>query len=286
MLESILEKSGLRKGQDWISQGRGLGLKGEGGDLLRPDVIVNLPEGKHIVIDAKVSLTSYQQFCSTEKEEEKKKHLSDLETSLSRHIERLSSKEYHSQLKSPDFTLMFIPSEGVFFLLTESRQGLFDKAWQKSIVIVSPTTLYATLKTIASIWKIEQYNRNAGEIAREGGRLYDKFVGFVESMTQIDKGLKIARNSYEKARGQLTGHGSLIRKAKKLQAKGGEGRLVQSPPSPKAQTGQGLPLDSAKNLAPEESRAQEESIVQGIEKIKHLGAKAGDKHIPSSFSSE
>ena len=248
VLESILEKSGLRKGQDWISQGRGMDMKGGEGDLLRPDVIVHLPEGKHIVIDAKVSLTSYQKFCSAEKEEEKKKHLSDLESSLSRHIERLSSKKYHKELKSPDFTLMFIPYEGGFSLLTEFRQGLFDKAWKQSIAIVSPTTLFANLKTIASLWKIEQYNRNATEIAREGGRLYDKFVGFLESMAQIDKGLKIAQNSYEKAKSQLTGHGSLIRKTENLKA------------------------------------LQDKPIVQGIESIKQLGASTGDKNIPSSFS--
>ena len=271
VLESILEKSGLREGEDFVSQGKGMGLKGEKGEALRPDVIVNLPEGKHIAVDAKVSLASYHKFCSAERGEDKKRYRGELESSFARHIENLSEKKYHKGLKAPDFTLMFIPSEGVFSLLTQSKQGLFEKAWKKSIVIVSPTTLYATLKTIASIWKIEQYNKNAEEIAKEGGRLYDKFVGFLESMTQIDKSLKAARDSYEKAANQLKGHGSLMRKAESLKKIGG--KILPSKILP------------AEKAAAEEPAA-EKTIIQGIEQIKQLGADTGGKEIPKNFLME
>ena len=224
VLENILEKSGLRKGEEFIVQGKGLDLKDKDDGSLRPDVIVKLPENKHIVIDSKASLMArHQEFLSAGGEEEREQARQKLINSLSGHIDDLSSKDYSSSkgLKTPDFVLMFIPSEGVFSLATQAKQGLFEKAWKKSIAIVSPTTLYATLRTIASIWKMERQNKNAEKIAREGGLLYDKFVNFLEDMNQIEKGLEAAKKSYDQARNRLeTGRGNLIQKTERMKKLG------------------------------------------------------------------
>ncbi|MGI9548430.1 MAG: DNA recombination protein RmuC [Bdellovibrionales bacterium] len=222
LLENILEKSGLRKGEEFLVQSEGLSHQEETTKKLRPDVIVKLPDKKHIIIDSKVSLTHYQDY---EKETDKNKKAelkAKVIQSLNQHIQNLFKKDYPSfeGLKTPDFVLMFIPAEPVFSL---AIQNLYDKAWEKSIVIVSPITLYATLRTIASIWKIERQNKNAELIASESGLLYNKFVGFLEDMNQIDRGLQTAQDSYHLAHKKLkSGRGNLIQKIeniKKLGAK-------------------------------------------------------------------
>ena len=223
VLANILEKSGLRKGEEFFLQGQSLEIKDEKGSSIRPDVTVKLPDNKHIVIDSKVSFTHYNEYISSNTEEERQKLLTKILNSISSHIDNLSSKKYQFSegLNTPDFTLMFIPNEGIFALATQTKKDLFDKAWKQSIVIVSPTTLYATLRTIASLWKIERQNKNAEEIAKQGGLLYDKFVGFLEDMSKIDSGLKTARVSYDDAVKKLNeGKGNLVQKVQKLKALG------------------------------------------------------------------
>ena len=216
VLTNILEKSALRKGEDFIVQES---IKnGEG----RPDVIVKLPEKKHIIIDSKVSLTHYNEYISSNKEEERNEILKKILSSIKSHIDNLASKKYQDseELKSPDFILMFIPNEGIFSVVTQA-EDLFEKAWKQRVVIVGPTTLFATLKTIASIWRIERQNKNAQKIAAESGRLYDKFKGFVDDMLDLEKGLKVAQNSYDRALNKLqTGKGNLIDKAEKIKKLG------------------------------------------------------------------
>ena len=219
LLENILEKSGLRKGEEFIVQSEGLDLKNELGERLRPDVIVKLPDQKHIVIDSKVSLTHYQNYESETDKDKKEDYKNKVTASLAQHINSLSKKDYCSSegLKTTNFVLMFIPSEPVFSFAIQDKQGLFEKAWEKSIVIVSPVTLYATLRTIASIWKIEKQNKNAERIAKESGQLYDKFVGFLEDMTKIKKGIETANNSYDSAIKKLeSGQGNLIQKIENI----------------------------------------------------------------------
>ena len=226
VLSNILEKSGLREGEEFFPQGKGLleGIKDEEGASLRPDVVVKLPENKHIVIDAKVSLKNYQEWLSSTSEEDRKELLKKIRRSISSHIENLAAKQYpfSEGLNSPDFTLMFVPNEGVFSLIIrDDKAGFFEKAWQKSVILVGPTTLFAVLKTVASIWKMERQSQNAEEIARVGGLLYDKFVGFLKDMSKIDENLKKARDSYDSAYRKLKeGKGNIISKAHKLEKLG------------------------------------------------------------------
>ena len=220
VLENILEKSGLRKGEEFIIQGQGLGIKDEKGSFVKPDIIVKLPDNKHIIIDSKVSLTHYTSLNGQKKQDSL---VEKTVRSLSSHIDNLSSKKYQLSegLNTPDFVLMFIPNEGVFALATQAQRDLFEKAWKQSIVIVSPSTLYATLRTIASLWKIERQNKNVEEIAKQGGLLYDKFVGFLEDMGKIDTSLKTARISYDSAVKKLDeGKGSLVKKVQNLKKLG------------------------------------------------------------------
>ena len=223
MLANILERSGLKKGTDFILQGKGMEIKSTDGDSARPDAIIHLPDNKHIVIDSKVSsLLHYRNYLSAKDEQEKDMLLKKIKKSVEKHIDDLSSKQYHlsTQLLTPDFTLMFMPHEGLFALVTQYK-NLFDRAWSKKIVIVSPSTLLATLITVASIWKIERQNKNAEKIAKQSGSLYDKFVGFLTDMNAIEKGLEEAQKHYVRARSRLeTGHGSLIKKAEKIKELG------------------------------------------------------------------
>ena len=215
ILESILEKSGLVKGREYSVQES---LRNKEGDLLRPDVIVKLPEDKNIVIDSKVSLTAYEAYCSSENEDSEK-YLSEHIGSIRRQIKELSPKEYQNLygIQSLDFVLMFIPIEPAFALAVQNDQSLFYDAFEKNIVIVSPTTLLATLRTISSIWKQEKQNRNALDIARQSADLYDKFVGFLEDLKNIGDSLKNSKDSYDKAMNKLVeGRGNLIKRVENL----------------------------------------------------------------------
>ena len=224
ILKRVLESSGLEEGKafHFSSQGKGLGLKNEEGNPLKPDVIIQLPDERQIVIDSKVSLTHYHNYISAKTEEEKNKTVKQIVSSLSQHIDSLSDK-YHQikDLNTPDFVLMFIPLEGALSLSLKTEQELFERAWKKNIAIVSPITLYSTLKIINTLWKIEAQNKNAKKIAIAGGRLYDKFKGFVEDMLDMGKGLDNAQKNYDSAFKKLkTGRGNLIGTAEKIKKLG------------------------------------------------------------------
>ena len=220
ILESILEKSGLERGREFSIQET---HSGEDGSRLRPDVIINLPEGKNMVIDSKVSLVAYELYCSTDSDEIRAKALAEHVGSIKRHIKGLSPKEYQNlySLQSLDFVLMFIPIEPAFALAVQNEPNIFNEAFDKNIVIVSPSTLLATLRTVASIWKQEKQNRNAVEIARQSGALYDKFVGFVDDLINIGKRLDSTKESYQDAMKKLyEGSGNLVKRAENIKQLG------------------------------------------------------------------
>ena len=220
ILERILEKSGLVKDREYSVQ---TSFLTEEGKRYQPDVIVKLPEGKHVIIDAKVSLVSYELFFNTEQPSERalalKKHIQ----SMRKHIKELSEKNYQSQynLRGLDFVLMFVPMEPAFSLAVQHDLELFNEAYEKNIVLVSPTTLMATLRTIANIWKHEYQNQNALEIAQQGGAVYDKFVGFVEDLQHLGRQMDVTQKTYAEAMKKLyEGKGKLVRRAQNIKALG------------------------------------------------------------------
>ncbi|EMR02914.1 DNA recombination protein rmuC [Cesiribacter andamanensis AMV16] len=224
VLERILESSGLQRGSEYLLQGEELGLRSEEGQQQRPDVIVKLPEGRHLIIDAKVSLVAYERFCSCLEEAERSQYLRQHVLSIRSHVKGLSDKHYHRlhKLNAPDFVLLFLPIEACFSLaLSADGDDLFGYAWERKVVIVSPTTLLATLRTTASIWKYEKQNQNALQIAEESGKLYDKFFGFVQELEKVGGMLDRSREAYEEAMKKLsTGKGNLLGRAEKLKAMG------------------------------------------------------------------
>jgi DNA recombination protein RmuC len=220
MLERILEQSGLEKGTMYKSQ---VSTTTEEGKRYQPDVIIYLPDKKHIVIDSKVSLIAYEKYSSAETEEERQKYIKEHLSSVYAHVKNLSSKNYQQfeDFNSPDFVLLFIPIEASFGVAVREDTRLFDFAWQNKIVIVSPSTLLATLMTIQSIWKQDNQTKNAIEIARQGANLYDKFVAFAEDMIKIGNNLETTRKAYDDASAKLyTGKGNLVSKAETLRKLG------------------------------------------------------------------
>jgi len=216
ILSSILQQTGLREGLEYKVQ---QSLKNENEVSLRPDVIVHLPSNKDIIIDSKLSLNSYIDYANSEDENDKKDALNRLIISTTNHIKSLSSKKYEnlSDLRSLDFVLMFVPIEGAFLLLNQTNQNIFEKAFRQNIMLVSPSTLYITLRTIENIWANERQNENAKEISKQAGDLYDKFVGFIEDIENIGKHLDKSQESYKQAFNKLsTGKGNLISKANKF----------------------------------------------------------------------
>mgnify|MGYP006269183245 CR=1 FL=1 len=215
ILERVLETSGLRKGEEYEVQES----YAEGGSRLQPDVVVYLPEGKHLVIDAKVSLTAFLRFNEASSEEERKTALKEHLASVRSHVDGLAGKGYDAigDLRSPEIVLLFVPVEPAFIEALRADPSLFDHAFRKKIVLVTPTTLLATLKTVASIWRQEKQNRHALEIARLGGELYDKFVGFTADLDEIGKRLEQAREAHEAARSKLvTGRGNAVRTIQRM----------------------------------------------------------------------
>lgn len=220
ILESILEKSGLVKGREFFMQES---IKNEEGSNLRPDVIVKLPDEKSMIIDSKVSLTAYEAFNSADDDDERKRNLNEHIASIRRHIKSLSPKDYQNLygLNSLDFVLMFIPIEPAFALAVQNDQSLFYDAFEKNIIIVSPTTLLATLRTISSIWKQEKQTKNALEIAKKGGELYDKLAAFVEDLIKVGTRMDDAKKSYEEAMKKLAdGRGNIVSRAQNLKLMG------------------------------------------------------------------
>lgn len=223
ILSSILEASGLKEGEHYITQGKNLKLEDEEGKRQKPDVIIKLPENKHVIVDAKVSLSHYERLITSNVEKEKQLYLSQFISSLRTHVTQLSKKKYSSSqtLNTPEFVLMFFPIEGAFSLALQSDPNIFQFSWNHSIVIVSPTTLLATLKTVESIWKREKQNRNAIEIAIASGRLYDKLTLFTEDLLQVGNSLKKAEESYQQALQKLhNGKGNIISKLEKIKTLG------------------------------------------------------------------
>lgn len=220
ILESILEKSGLVKGREFIVQET---HTTDDGKRQRPDVIINLPENRNMVIDSKVSLTAYERYYSTDDDKQRISCLSEHVSSIRKHIAALSEKKYQNlyQINSPDFVLLFMPIEPAFGLAVHADQNLFYDAFEKNIVIVSPSTLLATLRTIASIWRQENQNRNAMEIARQAGALYDKFVTFVEDLSEIGRKIETTQKAYDSAMNKLySGSGNLIRRVENIKQLG------------------------------------------------------------------
>lgn len=220
ILERVLETSGLIKGREYSVQKSHSSAEGE---RLQPDVIVNLPDEKNLVIDAKISLVAYERWVSTETEEEKSIFLKQHLISIKNHIDGLSAKNYQHLygISSPDFVLLFIPIEASFSVTIQADTELFNYAWNKKVVLVSPTTLLATLRTIASIWKIDRQNKNVFAIAEEAGALYDKFVGFLDDMLKIGKHIEQTQKAHDDAFKKLQfGPGNLITKVEKIKKLG------------------------------------------------------------------
>ncbi len=220
ILERVLEQSGLHKGREYEAQGSYRDMQGR---QLRPDIIVHLPENKDIIIDSKVSLTAYEKYVNASDEDLKKQALRQHLVSLYSHIKELQGKQYEAlpEITSLDFVLMFIPVEGAFMLALEEDGNLFRKCFEHNIMIVSPSTLLVTLRTIQNIWRYEYQNRNAMEIARQAGNLYDHFVRFVADLEKVGDHLDKARQSYDQAHKRLsTGRGNLVRRAEGLRELG------------------------------------------------------------------
>jgi DNA recombination protein RmuC len=220
ILERVLERSGLTKGQEYE---REVVVEGADHMVQRPDVIIQLPDNKHIVIDSKVSLVAYERLMSAETEEKRIVYLKDHINSLRSHVKLLSEKNYQNaqNINTPDFVLMFLPIEASFSVAVQGDSEIFSYAWERKIVIVSPTTLLATLRTISSIWKQENQTKNAQEIARLSGALYDKFIGFAEDMAKIKANIDRTSSAYDDAMKKMKdGSGNIIRTAEKIKELG------------------------------------------------------------------
>lgn len=218
VLKKILEASGLREGHEYKLQAVDMGLKSDDGRTQKPDVIVNLPDNKHLIVDSKVSLVHYEKTVAADEITRTGSQKMFLQ-SLYQHVDGLSAKTYHNLegLSAPDFTMMFVPMEGAFSLAMQLDSDLFTYAWNKRIVIVSPTTLLATLRTVASIWNQERQNKNAIEIARQGGALYDKFVNFLDDLKDLGSSIEKSNEHYTRLVGKIsTGKGNLISRVERL----------------------------------------------------------------------
>ncbi|MDX1828089.1 MAG: DNA recombination protein RmuC [Lutibacter sp.] len=219
VLERVLEKSGLEKEREYFVQ---QSFTNEDGKRVLPDVVIHLPDNKKMVIDSKVSLTSYEQYISTEDEAEKQSFLKEHVNSLKRHIEQLSAKKYEDlyAMESPDFVLLFVPIEPAFAIALNADNQLYNKAFEKNIVIVTPTTLLATLRTIDSMWNNEKQQQNAIEIATQAGRLYDQFVNLTDDLIKVGNQLKTVQGTYDSSMKKLTGKGNLIKKVENIKKLG------------------------------------------------------------------
>lgn len=220
ILEKILEKSGLRKGMEYDVQAS---FTAENGSRLQPDVIIHLPDQKKLVVDSKVSLVAYERYNSSDSKEEQEQYLREHVLSLRNHVKGLSAKNYQNlyQIGSPDFVLLFVPIEPAFSLAVANDDSLYNDAFEKNIIIVSTSTLLATLRTIDNIWKQERQSRNVIEIARQSGELYDKFASVVEDFIEVGKSMRKSSEAYEGAMKKLhTGKGNVISRFETLKTLG------------------------------------------------------------------
>ncbi len=220
VLEKVLEISGLEKGREFETQDT---YRDEEGSMYRPDVVVHLPDGKDVVIDSKVSLTAYERYSSSEDETEKKEALNSHVQSIQNHLKELGNKKYEElkQLNTLNYILMFLPIEAAYLVAIEADKDLLRKAFEKNIIIVCPSTLLSTLRTIQSIWQFEHQNKNAQKIADEAGKMYDRLVDFTVHLESVGNRLNQASSSYESAVKTLsTGKGNIVKKAEDLRKLG------------------------------------------------------------------
>lgn len=199
-LEQILEKSGLEQGVHYTKQGA---YQNEEDERVIPDYVIHLPQGKNYIIDSKVSLVNYERFFNAEGDEQKAYYFNEMVRDIKKHIDGLSKKSYHTLTNTPDFVFMYFAFESALFAALQREAGLFDYAFKRNIILVSTTTLLASLRTVSFIWTQEKQRQNITEIAKLGGQLYDKFVGFLENMTKVGKSLESAKDTYQDAMNQL-----------------------------------------------------------------------------------
>lgn len=219
ILERVLEKSGLTKGIEYDVQ---VANKNESGRTQLPDVVVHLPDQRKMIIDSKVSLTAYERYVSTDDKKEKEQALKAHLLSLKNHIKNLKEKKYEDlySVKSPDFVLLFIPIEPALFLAQSEDANFFYDAFQQNILLVSPTTLLSTLRTVEMIWKTEKQQQNAIEIAKHAGNLHDKFASLIEELETLGSRIDSSKNKYQDAMKKLTGQQNLVKDIKKLKKLG------------------------------------------------------------------
>lgn len=220
ILENILEKSGLERDREYRLQ---VSISHTDGKRLQPDAVVMLPENKYFVIDAKVSLNAYEKYTAAESEEERRHYLREHLQSVRRHIQDLSEKNYHQAIGAgtPDFVLMFMPLEAAFHLAVQHDGDLFFWAYERRVIPTSASTLMATLRTAATLWRLDKQNKNAEEIAREGGALYEKLVGFVNDLQKVGNQIEQIKQTYDQAFAKLSsGRGNLIARAEKMRRLG------------------------------------------------------------------
>lgn len=219
VLERVLERSGLQKDSEYFVQ---QSFNTEEGKRVMPDVVIHLPGDKKMVVDSKVSLNAYERYINETDEDQKKTHLKNHLISVRNRVNELGNKNYHSlyQMESPDFVLLFIPIEAAFAIASNEYPNLYSDAFEKNIIIVTPTTLLAVLKTIDSMWQNEKQKQNAIEIATQAGALYDSFTSLTDELLKIGRQIGTVQNSYEGAMKKLTGKGNLIRRVEKLKKLG------------------------------------------------------------------
>lgn len=228
VLERVLEKSGLERDREFFVQ---QSFTNDQGQRLLPDVVLHLPEGKRMIIDSKVSLTAYERYINCEEEQDRLKHLKEHVSSLKKHVDQLSSKNYFElyDIESPDFVLLFVPIEPAFALALNHDNSLYTNAFEKNIVIVTPTTLLATLRTVDSMWTNEKQQQNAIEIATQAGRLYDAFHRLSEDLLKVGDQMDRAKGSYSDAMRRLTdGPGNLVGRVEKLKKLGAKATKQQN----------------------------------------------------------
>lgn len=224
VLERVLEKSGLEKDREYFVQ---QSFTNDTGKRVLPDVVIYLPDNKKMIIDSKVTLTAYEKYVNANEETEKVQFKKEHVNALKRHVEELSEKKYEDiyEIDSPDFVLMFVPIEPAFALALNTDENIYNKAFEKNIIIVTPTTLLATLRTIDTMWNNEKQQKNAMEIARQAGALYDKFEGFITDLMNVGKKMDAAKKDYSAAMNKLVdGKGNLITSIEKLKKMGAKAK--------------------------------------------------------------